>query len=214
MKGRASDAATRTGILFGSIRARPSAALMLFLVAAIAIAAAAVGPTFVESANKSVFSSTLSAAPPGESDLDIISTGPLAQMSQLTSTADYAVRLSKGLLAKPIFSADVGVSFKTKSQGWATDVFARTDICAHVKIVSGSCPRSTGQVAMSRRSARAAGVRLGEMIPFKSPFGASTQVTVTGIYLQPTTVLTPDQRPRACLRLLGNPRRVSRATVW
>lgn len=160
----------------------------MFLVAALAIAAAAVGPMFVESANKSVFSSTLSAAPPGEPDLDIISTGTLPQMSQMTSTADHAVRLSKGLLAKPILSADVGVNFKTKSQGWATDVLARTDICAHVKIVSGSCPRSTGQVAMSRRSSRAAGVRLGERISFKSPFGASTQVTVTGIYLQPATV--------------------------
>ena len=100
----------RARILMAAIGARRGAAVVLFVVAVIAISAAAVGPMFIRSANTSVFSSTASASPIGQSDLVVISSGGATKLRSLSSAAREARRLADGRLSPTIFTA-VAASF-------------------------------------------------------------------------------------------------------
>ncbi len=177
----------RARILAAAIGARRGSAGVLFIVAVIAIAAAAIGPMFLQSADTSVFTSAANAAPPGQTDLLVITTGGPAQMSKLTSAAQVAHRLADGRLAPTIFTALVASYFETKRQPYEADILARTGVCAHLHVLKGTCPRSANEVAISQRSATTAGVAIGDRLPVTEPnSSATTDMTVTAIYLQPS----------------------------
>lgn len=179
----------RARIVVAAFKARRSAAAALFVVAVIAIAAAAIGPMFLQGADTSVLTSTANATPPGQTDLMVITTGGPAQMAKLVSGAKAADRLAHGLLGTPIITLDVGAGFNIKNQQYGTDVLARSDICAHLKILDGVCPTRLNEVAISERSAVVSGVHVGSHLSIgetRSP--TSTEVIVSAIYVQPPTV--------------------------
>src|ERR1700689_2020577 len=95
----ASDRLIRARLFLGAMKARRAAAMMLFVVAVLAIAAAAIGPMFLQSADTSVLSSTADAAVPGQADLVVISNGGSLQMSKLSSATVTADHLARGLLS-------------------------------------------------------------------------------------------------------------------
>ena len=74
---------------------------MLFIVAVLAVAAAAIGPMFLQSADTSVLTSTQNAAPVGQSDLIIIANGGSSQLATLATATATAEHLAKGLLSPP-----------------------------------------------------------------------------------------------------------------
>lgn len=171
-----------------AIGARRGAATVLFIVAVIAIAAAAMGPMFLESADTSVFASAASAAPLGTTDLLIITTGGPAQMSKLSSAAQTARQLAEGRLDPTLFTAVVASHFETMGQPYESDILARTDICSHLHVVKGTCPSGKNEVAISERSAAVAGVRVGDHLSVTEPGSSITsQMTVTGMYVQPAS---------------------------
>jgi putative ABC transport system permease protein len=180
----------RARILLAAIRARRGAAAVLFVVAVLAIAAAAIGPMFLQSADTSVLTSTAKAAPPGELDLTVISSGGIRQMSQLSSAIRASDRLANGLLAQPLFAADVGSHFVYKNQAYGADVLARTGICAHLTFVSGACPHGLNEVAISKRSTTTSGIRVGSRLDISESHSSSstTDVTISGIYVTPTNI--------------------------
>jgi ABC-type antimicrobial peptide transport system permease subunit len=162
---------------------------MLFVVAVIAIAAAAIGPMFLQSADTSVLTSTANAAPTGQTDLLVITNGGARQLSRLTSATRKAEHLAGGLLSPPIFTADDASHFVLKDQAYYADVLARTAICQHVRIVHGTCPRGANDVGVSVRSASTARLDIGSRLQITDPQTKSTaELTVTAIYEQPFNV--------------------------
>ena len=162
---------------------------MLFVVAAVAVAGAAIGPMFLQSADNSVLASTIANAPPGEADVTFLTTGGAAAAAEVAAAAK-SVRGVTGarLLSQPIYTADIGVAFPHFHLAYQLDVLWRSHMCAHLQFVAGSCPTGVRNVAVSQRSAAAVGARLGTKIDLHiTPSAKVTQVTVTGIYLQPST---------------------------
>ncbi len=181
------DRKLRARIVAAAIGARRGSATVLFIVAVIAVAAAAIGPMFLQSADASVFASTMNAAPPGQTDLLVISTGRVAEMSKLTSAAQAARHLADGRLAPTIFTAVVASYFDTKGQPYEADILARTGVCIHLRLLKGTCPTKSNQVAISQRSATTAGVALGARLSVTEPGSSlTTDMTVTAIYVQPS----------------------------
>jgi putative ABC transport system permease protein len=162
---------------------------MLFIVAVLAIAAAAIGPMFLQSADTSVLTSTAAAAVPGQADLVVITNGGVIQMSKLRTAARHADVLAGGLLARTIFTADAGTHFTITMQNFTADLLARSDICAHLNILHGVCPTHKNEVAVSERSADAAGLHVGSHFNLAGARSSSTfAMTVSAIYRQPPTV--------------------------
>jgi putative ABC transport system permease protein len=179
----------RARILLAAIKARRWTAVTLFGVAVVAVAAAAIGPMFLHSADTSVLTSTANAAPIGQTDALVISNGGATKMAQLASAAKTAQHLAGGLLSAPIFTADVGSDFATKHQPYEADILARSGICAHLRVVSGVCPTRINEVAISARSAKTASVVVGTRLTITEPHSrVMTDVTVTAIYQQPPNI--------------------------
>jgi hypothetical protein len=177
----------RVRILLAAIKARRGAAAILFVVAVIAIAAAAIGPMFLQSADTSVLTSTAHAARAGQTDVLFNSNGGDSQMSKLSAAAKSAELLAGGLLAAPIVTVDDSGHFAAQNQAFQADIMARSDICAHVRIVLGACPTHVSDVAISQRSAAAAGVGIGTHLEITEPHSSdTTDVKITGIYRQPS----------------------------
>ena len=183
------DRMIRARILLAGMGARRGAAAMLFFVAVIAVAAAAIGPMFLQSADTSVLTSTANAAPVGQSDLIIIANGGASEMATLSRATTAAERLAKGLLSPALTSVDVASHFSVKGVSYSSDILARTRACAHVRFVEGSCPTIVSDVAISQRSAALAHLGVGALLRLVEPRSSqSMEVTVTGIYVQPATV--------------------------
>lgn len=162
---------------------------MLFAVAVIAVAATAIGPMFLQSADTSVLTSTAAAASVGRSDVLVIANGGVARMDQVSASATAVERLAHGLVSPAILSVDTGGNFYFKKQGYQTDVLARSGACRHLRFVKGGCPTGTYDVAISERSAVASHVGVGTRLDITAPHSAkSIEVTVSGIYLPPSTV--------------------------
>lgn len=178
----------RVRILLAAIKSRWVTSATLFAVAIVAVAAAAIGPMFLRSADTSVLTSRANAAPIGTTDVLVIANGGTAKMAKLASATATARRLTGDLLSVPLYTAVVGSEFTTKDQTYETDILARSAICSHLRIVSGVCPNRDNDVAISERSATTAGVVVGEHLSIKEPRSSiATNVTVTAIYQQPAT---------------------------
>lgn len=162
---------------------------MLFIVAVLAIAAAAIGPMFLQSADTSVLTSTANAAVPGQADLVVITNGGPQEMKKLSVATASADRLAGGLLSSTILTVDAGSHFETKAGNFSADVFARSDICAHLTFLEGTCPTRKSDVAVSERSAEVAGLHVGSHVNVGGEHASTMlDLTVTAIYQQPATV--------------------------
>ena len=183
-----SDRLIRARIFLRAIKSRRTTNAVLFAVAVLAIAAAAIGPMFLQSADTSVLTSTANAAVPGQTDLVVISNGGTVQMSKLVSAAKAADHLANGLLSRTIFTVDAGSHFTIKNQPYRADILARSDVCAHLTFLNGVCPSQLNEVATSQRSAVAAGLHVGSHVSITGVHSPTPfTMTVTGIYRQPPT---------------------------
>jgi putative ABC transport system permease protein len=189
MAKNGTDRMIRARILLAGIGARRGAATMLFLVGVIAVAAAAIGPMFLQSADTSVLTSTANAAPVGQSDLIIIANGGASQMTALSAATKLAEQRGHGLLSPALTSVDVASHFTFKGQAYSSDILARSDLCGHLHFLHGGCPRKVNDVALSQRSATLAHIGVGATLHLVEPRSSqSLEVTVAGIYAPPATV--------------------------
>ncbi len=189
MAGGTSELLMRVRMLLAAFKARRSAAAVMFVVAVLAIAAAAIGPMFLKSADTSVLTSAVRAAAPGQTDLTFIDNGGATQMSKLSTAAKTVEVQSGGLLSPPLFTIDVGSHFLLRTQEYAADILARSDICAHLTFVEGTCPRRADDVAISERSAAASDLGVGARLQISdSHTSITTGMTITGVYVSPAKV--------------------------
>ena len=180
---------------------------MLFVVATLAIAGAAIGPMFLQSADSSALSGVLASAPAGESNLVIVN-DILNTEARVAAASDAAVKIAgHGLLGNPILTTDLGVNLTAnKGQPYAADLVGRTGVCHHLHFVAGRCPNGGLEVALSDRSASFIHRTIGETIPikttaealFNTPQGTTglkgptktTTAVIVGIYQPPSSVDT------------------------
>lgn len=183
----------RFGILVRGIASRRASSVVLFVAAAVAVAAAAIGPIFLGSGDLSILSSAFSSAAPGRPDVLVLANGRAKEFTRLAHAVGEGVRSAHGLLERPTFTVDAGSGFVgAQSQPYGADVLARSGICAHLQFTQGGCPRKQGEVAISERSAKLAGVAVGSHLRIGPPSRLPTAgVTVVGVYRQPSTVATP-----------------------
>ena len=182
-------AVSRRHLLLRAMRWRGGAVAALLVVATIAVMAAATGPLYFGAALGSVLHSTLVAGSSEEDGLTVVPQNtthgyrPFQSDAQdVASARDYGL---KRWYARPITTLIYGAETrKTNPYGdyYESDLVARTDICSHLSVVSGSCPAAADQVAISRRTAKALGVGLGAKLPLLGLHtGAALTVTVTAI---------------------------------
>ncbi len=194
-------------VLWRGLRWRFGSAAMLFVVATLAIAGAAIGPMFLQSADSSALSGVLASAPAGESNLVIVN-DILNTEARVAAASDAAVKIAgHGLLGNPILTTDLGVNLTAnKGQPYAADLVGRTGVCHHLHFVAGRCPNGGLEVALSDRSASFIHRTIGETIPikttaealFNTPQGTTglkgptktTTAVIVGIYQPPSSVDT------------------------
>lgn len=180
---------SRLPLLLRAMRWRAGAVGALLVVATIAVMAAAAGPLYFGAALGSVLHSQLAAGTAEENGITVIPQNtnngyrPFQAVAEDRASA-RSFRL-KRWYAAPLTTLTYGVETpKANPYGafYASDLVARTGICSHLRLVSGSCPTAADQVAISGRTAKALGVGLGGKLPLLGLHtGAALTVTVTGI---------------------------------
>src|SRR5579863_1282979 len=188
----AGDKGVRARILLRALRWRSGSAVMLFLVATVAIAAAAIGPMFLQAADDSVTATAVQTAPAGEASISLVLSGGLAAQHTLVDAVAASDRVAgTHALTTPIYGGDLGEHFFTDTTFglFSADVVSRTAVCSHVHIVHGSCPTKEGTVAISVRSAAEAHVGIGTVLHLGVARAPRLQpVKIVGLYIQPATV--------------------------
>ncbi len=161
---------------------------MTFVVAVVAVAAAAAGPTYYAAAQTSILRDSLDVAPVLGRGFEVVQTG------SVSGTIDSLSSDVGGLLADG-FGASGGTTagrvFQPPIEAIETTAFDpaeqqlmplvwRSDVCAHL-VVTGSCAANPKQVIVSRSLAEAFRLRIGQQLTVPT-WGA---LTVTGLYSAP-----------------------------
>lgn len=176
-------------ILWRGLRWRLAAGVLLFAVAVVAIAGAAIGPIYLRAADDSTITSQLKQALLGSTNVSMTATGGAGALARVTATARGAERLNGGSwFTSPVVSVDSVVDTTHAGVLYSADLLARSNVCAHVVIRSGRCPTADGDVAMSVRSAALAGLHLGQTVELQRP-GVARSTTraarLVGLYEPP-----------------------------
>lgn len=178
-------------ILFQALRWRRLSALTLFAVAVVAVASSAAGPIFLRAADDSSLTTALAQAPPGRTDVSFTTAGGPSALAHVKSAGRVVKGLGRGRwFSSPVYTVDAGITVDASGQVFNADLLSRSGVCSHVRMVAGACPLRGSGVAMSARSARLAGVRLGQEVratPPKRTF-PTISLRVVGLYDPPATV--------------------------
>ncbi len=178
------DRHMRFALLLRGIRWRAGASLAMFIVAAVGVGVGSFGPLYVHSADQSVLSGTLEDASSGNAGLTLQATAP-GTPARLSAAARAVPSpgTARPWFGAPISTNDAGVATVAGGQAYEADLVSRTDVCAHVVLVAGTCPSTSDAVMLSSRSASLLGVALGARFAVsfdRSPRTAA--LTVVGLY--------------------------------
>ena len=194
-RSRPFDRRVGFSILWHALRWRRGSSISLWVVAVFAVAASAIGPMFLASADNSVLTSALAQATPGTTAVTLITSGREPTFAQLQAAASHISHLGKPLaLEKPLISAEGGSQFAENGGLYSASLYSRTGICGQLHMITGTCPQHANDVALSTRSARQTGAKVGTTLSVRAP-GVSSglpvqTVRVVGIYSVPTTINT------------------------
>ncbi|HEX6525523.1 MAG TPA: hypothetical protein VF070_36760 [Streptosporangiaceae bacterium] len=169
------------------MRRRAGVSLGILLVATVAAAAAATGPTYDAAARQSILVDNLHNALPTERAVEVTQSGPVAGLaSDLSSavTGVLAAHLGGPAVVNRLFRSPVeSVLTQVTTGSHQTPLTWQSDECAHLRLTAGSCPRATGQVLVSTSFARLSHVRVGDTVANQSGSGP---LEVIGEYAVPS----------------------------
>jgi hypothetical protein len=155
---------------------------IIFIVALVAVAAAAAGPIYYSAARTSILRDTIVTQPVTGRGYEVDATGALPQLlSQLPPTQktqlDRALgRLAgRGLFGPPVYSLEGTLPLPQYNTSVA--LVWRTSVCAHLRI-DGKCPATAGQVLVSQSTAKLARWHVGQRLHL----AGEMPLTITGIY--------------------------------
>ncbi|MHB1931095.1 MAG: hypothetical protein ACYCUG_17020, partial [Acidimicrobiales bacterium] len=211
------------GLMLRGLRWRQRASVMLLVVAVVAVAGGAVGPVFLRSAGDSSLVAAVGAAPVA-STVTTSGQGGRAVWQELERLGSRPPGGRKGWWGPPTIEGDAGLHLTdAQDHPFATQLIARTDLCAHLRFAAGGCPSGVGEAALSARSARILDVRVGSMLRVAPSAGSGApRLSVVGIYrLPPVTAAGYWSNPADFAYGGGTTRlgavdatMVSPATVW
>ncbi|WP_345514776.1 FtsX-like permease family protein [Phytohabitans houttuyneae] len=167
-------------VVLGAIRARRAQAATLFLLTAVAVAAATAAPWYVVSAARSVAIADVTGAPSNQRV--VLATARVdndpAATAKVRAEAGRVVDIEGGS-----GTASVRVSGELAREGLkqAATVAARDDMCAHLTLV-GRCPAALGEAVVSDRTATRLGVAAGDVAVFTVLGKAPIELRITGTY--------------------------------
>ena len=174
------------GTLRGAWR-RAGVSLGILLVATVASAAAAAGPAYDAAARASILQDNLHTQLPIARTVEVDGSGSVVGLADnLNShvTSILAAQLGGPAAVKRLFQPPVeAILAQVRTGNHLTPLTWRTDVCAHLRLTAGSCPREAGQVMVSTSYARISHVRPGDTIATSSGYG---RLTVTGEYAVPS----------------------------
>lgn len=181
------------------MRWRLGLSLLTVLTAMIAVGTAALGPLYLHTAGDSVLRRTVSAASIAQRGVTLpIYQGQPGSLHQVQQAERVVQRLGghHPWYGAPITSAYAGVtltgtgrSAAVRASPFASQLFARTGVCAVLHFVKGGCDLGAGDVVVSARSARSLHAGVGTVLPLGvKGRGAPLPVTITGIYAVPNLV--------------------------
>src|SRR6266542_1357754 len=166
-------------LVLAALRARRAQAVILFVLAAFARAAAA-APGYALAATRSVATAEILAAPPAERTLSVRKDLPLEG-----AVDDLAAALRERL-DLPAFT-DIGGAHldgqaRTPAGDTSSRIAYRADLCAHV-LLDGACPAGAGEAVTSTRTAARLGLRVGDRLDYTSTaVAAPFQLRIVGVY--------------------------------
>jgi putative ABC transport system permease protein len=175
---------TGTSWLHGLVQ-RAGTTSIIFIVALVAVAAAAAGPIYYSAARTSILRDTIVTQPVTGRGYEVNQTGALPQLfSQLPPTQktqlDSALGslAGRGLFGPPVYSLEGYLPLPQYDTSVA--LVWRTSVCAHLRI-DGKCPAAAGQVLVSQSMAKLTRWHVGQQLHL----AGEMPLTVTGIYQVP-----------------------------
>ncbi|MFD0748002.1 FtsX-like permease family protein [Phytohabitans flavus] len=167
-------------VVLGAIRARRAQAATLFLLTALAVAAATAAPWYVVSAARSVAIADVTGAPAVQRV--VLATARV----ETRPDADAAVRAEAGRIVdirggSGTASVRVSGQLVYEGGGQAATVAFRDEMCAHLTLV-GACPTAAGEALVSDRTASGFGLAAGDTVTFAVAGKSPVKLRVTGTY--------------------------------
>jgi putative ABC transport system permease protein len=177
---------------------RAGSSLMFFVVAVAAIMAAAAGPVYLRAADQTVVFSLLTKSSVFSTGITITpGTAEFAPPSRLEGAArkmpDGAGASPSSRFGTPIMTVEAAAGGSDVVTGGPANIqlLSRTGACAEVHFVAGACPTAPGGVALTTRTAKALGVKLGSQLQLGAvvrrgaPAKALPPLKVTGLFQAP-----------------------------
>lgn len=168
-----------------AVRHRPRQAVLVVMLAAVVGASAVLGPLYARAAEQSVLRTVLAAAPASQRGVVVTASGDRPPSPAALSRLAASVRNPQ--LGRPVGGADTPVTVEgpAPGPGGTARLTSREGICGHLPLTAGRCRLGApAQVLVSRRSATALGVQVGDTLRLSDTSTRGTRVTVTvaGIY--------------------------------
>jgi predicted lysophospholipase L1 biosynthesis ABC-type transport system permease subunit len=167
-------------VVLGAIRARRAQAATLFLLTALAVAAATAAPSYVVSAARSVAIADVTGAPAVQRVVlatTRVEGGPDAA-AKVRAEGGRVVDIRGGIGTGSV-RASGELAHEGVKQG--VNLAFRDEICAHLT-VAGTCPAAAGEALVSDRTATLLGLAAGDRVTFTVVGKRATELRVTGTY--------------------------------
>ena len=180
---RATDLLSKLRLLVRALRWRAGAALALFVVATVAVLAAAAGPLYLDTANDSVLHSTLESNTVASNGISILPNYSSTVSGSPVVRAEEALAAASRLgLYRYYDKGKMVLIYGVTATGtggilYGTSLLSDPGQCRVLHFLAGSCP-GTDQVAITKRTATALGVHIGSLIRLP---GVAKAVKVVGV---------------------------------
>lgn len=152
---------------------RKGVSLAILAVAALSVAAAAVGPLYSRAAEESVLRQALTSVPASGTGVSVGLVGSgsgapanrlVAQVQDLLDNPDADRYLAAAVVGVQSNSVSVRQGVGSSARSYEVRLASRQGVCGHVRVLSGRCPDGAGQVLVSTRSARALHLAVGSRL--------------------------------------------------
>lgn len=155
---------SRLALTARGLLARRGLTVLILLVAVIAVAAAATGPSYETAARRSILADDLHGAPPVGSVIEVSGRGSLGQVDSLVAVVDttLAHQPAADLLRSRVAGQEVSLS---PGPGQTGVVAWRDGLCQHLLWAAGRCPAAAGELAVSAALARENHWAVGRQLP-------------------------------------------------
>jgi hypothetical protein len=175
------------GLVLSAIRVRRAQAAILFVLTALAVAAATAAPWYVMATARAVALAQVEGAGPGFRAARATGTVVKSPAENLTGAALLAQARTAGEQALTLPGATPTVALwrsgNVRSPGGRVPltIAYRERICAQL-LIDGGCPSAPGQALLSRRTAELLQVGVGDQVSFEATLYTALPLRVVGLY--------------------------------